>query len=200
MKKFLKHSAGGSHGDEHHEHVTPLSVYLGVFGALIVLTVITVGVSELGIPQPYSLILAMIVACTKAFFVVTFFMHLLWDKRLNTVVFLATIVFVLVFFSLTMVDLLSRDFIDPTMGNYVKLEAQHAKWEACMETGTYESCKPELPKGWVEANPDAVAAHGGDHGDAYGDEGAKDGVHGGPAKDMKHPQEGKADHGEGDKH
>ncbi len=172
MKRFTaNHSAGSSHGgDDHHgEHVTPLSVYLGVFGALIVLTVVTVGVSELGIPQPYSLILAMIVATFKASLVVTFFMHLLWDERLNTVVFVGTVIFVAIFFSLTMTDLLSRDFLDDGTGNYVMLEEEKKVWHACMETGSYDDCRDKLPRGWFEANPDAADAHhGGDHG-AEGD-------------------------------
>ena len=161
-----------------------------MFGALIVLTVVTVGVSELGIPQPYSLILAMIVATCKAALVVTFFMHLLWDERLNTVVFLGTVVFVAIFFSLTMTDLLSRDFFDKGTGNFVMLEEEKKVWHECMETGTYDSCRDKLPRGWFEANPDAAAhgEHGGDHG-AEGD-------HGDAGHDAKGEHGAEGDHGD----
>jgi len=160
MNKHVHHSAGGSHAaDEHHEHIAPLSMYIGVFAALAVLTVITVGVSELGIPQPYSLILAMIVATCKATLVVTFFMHLLWDDRLNSVVIFGTVIFVGFFFALTMTDLLSRDLLIPETGNTVKLHEQHARWDTCMKTKSYDECRPELPKGWVETNPDAADPH-----------------------------------------
>jgi cytochrome c oxidase subunit 4 len=177
-RKNLHLSAGGAHADgEHHEHIAPLSMYMGVFGALVVLTIVTVGVSELGIPQPYSLILAMIVAVCKASLVVTFFMHRLWDDRLNSLVFVGTVIFVGFFFALTMTDLLSRDLLIKETGNHVKQFEQHDRWEACMKTGTYDECRPQLPKGWVETNPDAVEGHhGGDHAEG-GDHADKAGSH-----------------------
>ena len=71
--KNVSHSAGGSHAGEPHEHITPLSVYLGVFGALMVLTVVTVVISELGIPEPWNLVVAMIVAILLGFLVGRYF-------------------------------------------------------------------------------------------------------------------------------
>ena len=47
-------------GNSHEHHVTPLATYFTVFGSLIVLTFVTVGVSELGLPA--TIIVAMAVA------------------------------------------------------------------------------------------------------------------------------------------
>ena len=72
--------------ETHEHHVTPLSTYFTVFGSLIVLTFVTVGVSELGLPATLSIIVAMAVAL-KATLVSTWFMHLIHDTKLNIVIF-----------------------------------------------------------------------------------------------------------------
>jgi len=174
--KNVSHSAGGSHAGEPHEHITPLSVYLGVFGALMVLTVVTVVISELGIPEPWNLVVAMIVAITKASLVCSVFMHLVWDKRLNTVVLLGAVFFMLVFFTLTMVDLLSRGMVDEINDQDVMLEEQKAVWQSCMdEKQDWAACKDKLPKGYWFKDPNYVEDHGGGHGgDHAKDDHAKD--------------------------
>lgn len=170
MPKNVSHSAGGSHAGEPHEHITPLSVYLAVFGALLVLTVVTVLISELGIPQPWSLIVAMIVAVTKASLVCSVFMHLVWDKKINTLVLLGAVFFMLVFFSLTMVDLLSRGWVDEINHQSVMQEEQKAVWDSCMEEkNDWAACKDKLPKGYWVADPNYTEDHGGDHGGDHGD-------------------------------
>ena len=86
-------------GHSHSEpHVSPLSVYYTVFGSLIVLTFVTVGVSHLGLPPTLSIIVAMAVATLKATLVGTWFMHLLHDTKFNVLVFLASFWFMAVFF------------------------------------------------------------------------------------------------------
>jgi caa(3)-type oxidase subunit IV len=96
-------------GHSHSEpHVSPLSLYLKVFSALIFLTFVTVGVSYLGLPPSLSIIVALAVACLKGTLVATWFMHLLHDTKFNIMLFLASLWFIGVFFTLTSVDLLSR--------------------------------------------------------------------------------------------
>jgi cytochrome c oxidase subunit 4 len=97
-------------GHSHSEpHVTPLSVYFGVFGSLIFLTFVTVGVSYLGLPAALSIIVAVAVATLKASLVATWFMHLIHDTKLNIALFLASIWFIGVFFVFTSYDLMSRN-------------------------------------------------------------------------------------------
>lgn len=60
------------------EHVR---VYVLVFGALAVLTVVTVGLSYIHLPTPSAIALAMAVALVKAGLVAGFFMHLVSERR-----------------------------------------------------------------------------------------------------------------------
>lgn len=92
--------------DEH--HVLPLSLYYKVFGALLFLTVVTVGVSYMGL-ESASLFVAMVVAMVKAGVVVGYFMHLKYDDRLLSLVGVLTIFFVFCFFGLTFADVATRD-------------------------------------------------------------------------------------------
>ncbi len=170
LRRSVQHSAAAGHADHEH-HVMPMGHYYKVLGALAALTVITVLVSELGLPMPWSVVAALFVAVIKAGLVVSIFMHLAFDKKIFTLIFLAGCVWMSIFFTLTMVDFFSRDLINPEAGSFYKFDEQMAEYEA---TGD----ESKLPGGWVVKNPDA-AAHGG-HGDDHGaaghgdDHGAKD--------------------------
>lgn len=160
LPKNTSLSAGGSHAGGSHEHITPLSVYIGVFAALLVLTTLTVAISYMGIPQPWSLVVAMIVAFTKAALVCSVFMHLLWDKRLNVLVFSGAVFFMIVFFSLTMVDLLSRGLVDPIQGGQVMLHEQQKAYLDCMdEKKDWDACQSMQPKGYTFADPNYSEEH-----------------------------------------
>ena len=95
--------------DHSEHHVTPLKVYFGVYFTLLILTIVTVGVSYLGLPPTLSIIVAMLVASVKAFFVAAWFMHLLHDTKFNVLLFVASLFFIGAFFVFTISDLASRD-------------------------------------------------------------------------------------------
>jgi cytochrome c oxidase subunit 4 len=61
------------------EHVR---VYVLVFAALAVLTVVTVGLSYIHLPTPSAIAVAMAVALVKAGLVAGFFMHLVSERRI----------------------------------------------------------------------------------------------------------------------
>jgi caa(3)-type oxidase subunit IV len=88
-------------------HITPLGTYLKVFGALLILTVITVTVSRFNFGE-YNLIVAMSIAGLKALLVALIFMHLLYDHKFYMVIFILAIVFLAVFIILTMADTQTR--------------------------------------------------------------------------------------------
>jgi len=94
------HEAHGR-GDLH--HVVSLGILLKVFGALIVLTVITVAASTVNFGE-LNLVVAMVIAVIKASLVVLFFMHLIWDKPFNSIVFVGCLIFVGLFISLALLD------------------------------------------------------------------------------------------------
>ena len=102
----------------HEHHVTPLSTYFIIFGALIVLTFVTVGVSYLGLPPTISIIVAVAVASVKATLVATWFMHLIHDTKFNILLFLSSFWFMGAFFLFTTLDLMSRDRVMKTSGTF----------------------------------------------------------------------------------
>jgi len=85
-------------------HVTPVKLLVGVFGALTILTILTVVVTSIDLGSQGNFVIAMIVATVKAGLVMAFFMHLVWDKKFNLTVFLSAFLFVVLFLSLAMTD------------------------------------------------------------------------------------------------
>ncbi len=96
-------SGPGHHGDEI-AHVTPVRLLLTVWGALMVLTIITVAVTSVDLGSRVNLVVAMAIATVKAGLVVTYFMHLRWDRPFHTLVFLGSLLFVSLFISMTLLD------------------------------------------------------------------------------------------------
>ena len=89
-------------------------MYVGVFLALIVGTVLTVVVAmfDLG---PLNNIVMLLVAVAKALLVVLFFMHVRWSSRLTWVVAAAGFFWLLILFGMTMGDYMSRGWIAGTL-------------------------------------------------------------------------------------
>lgn len=96
--------AHDSHGHDHFAHTTPMWLLLGVLGALIVLTVMTVGVTMVDLGSQGNFVVAMIIATIKAALVMAFFMHLVWDNKFNVVAFVSSFLFVLLFLSMAVLD------------------------------------------------------------------------------------------------
>ena len=94
--------------EKHHHHVLPISTYLTVGSALLLLTFVTVWVAQYHFGE-WNLIVAMAVATVKATLVLLFFMHLKYDNKLYTFAFLISIAFLAVFIVLTMLDTMKRD-------------------------------------------------------------------------------------------
>ncbi len=106
----------------HKEHILPLKVYLGVAAALMVLTAVTVAISYVDL-GPFNLLVAIGVATVKVSLVVLFFMHLLYDKKINLFAFLIGVGFVAVFIILTMFDTMRRADIYEVEGEPIQNEA-----------------------------------------------------------------------------
>jgi cytochrome c oxidase subunit IV len=88
-------------------HVVPLKVYLGVFLALCVLTVVTVAVTGYDF-GPFNLIVALGVAVTKATLVVLYFMHARYSPKLTGVVIASSLAFFAILVFLLLTDYVSR--------------------------------------------------------------------------------------------
>lgn len=84
-----------SHDINHH-----IKVYITVFVALAVLTVVTVAVSYLKLSSVSAILVALFIASIKGSLVAAYFMHLISEKKviywvlILTVVFLVTLLFI----------------------------------------------------------------------------------------------------------
>jgi len=122
-----------------HEPI-PLKIYVGVFVGLLVLTALTVGVSYIDF-RGYDLHVALAVALVKASLVVLYFMNLRYDHdRINAVIFLIGLFFLMVFIVPTFWDHATRATVDGTRGEYTKVT------------------RPGYPPGVSEPAPEAAAA------------------------------------------
>jgi cytochrome c oxidase subunit 4 len=97
------------------EHVSSPKMYVMVFLALLVLTVITVAVAyqDLG---AFNDIVALTIATTKALLVVLFFMHVKYSTRLTALTAVGGIFFLAILLFVTLNDYMSRGLILPVPG------------------------------------------------------------------------------------
>jgi cytochrome c oxidase subunit 4 len=88
-------------------HVTPLWIYIVIFLALALGTVLTVAASryDLGV---WNTPIALIIATIKAVLVILFFMHVIHSTRLTWVVIIGSFLWLGVLFVLTFADYLTR--------------------------------------------------------------------------------------------
>ncbi len=85
-------------------HIVPFSLLVKVFVALVILTVLTWAASLVDFGGDLNLIVALLIAVTKATLVVMIFMHLRWEKPFIAIVFIGCLIFVGLFISLTLLD------------------------------------------------------------------------------------------------
>lgn len=98
------HGHGGhGHGEGEFSHPASLRMLFSVFFALVFLTWLTVFQStmDLGAMEVW---MSLTIATVKAALVILFFMHMLWDKPLNAILFISTLIFVALFLGFTLLD------------------------------------------------------------------------------------------------
>jgi cytochrome c oxidase subunit IV len=98
---------------ESKEHVIPFKTYALIFGALLALTFITYRVALIDLGK-WNIVVAIVIACTKAVLVVLFFMHAAYAPRRTRLVILAGIFWMLLLLGLTLTDYTTRP---PAMEN-----------------------------------------------------------------------------------
>jgi len=119
------HASSDHATDEHacYAHVVPVWLLVSVFVALILLTGLTVLLHEPGWRErvgDWGLAAAMLIATAKAALVALYFMHLRYDKPFHAIVFLAALLFVGLFLSLTVLDTVEYQ---PDIKRYDELRA-----------------------------------------------------------------------------
>ncbi|MBL8204796.1 MAG: cytochrome C oxidase subunit IV family protein [Blastocatellia bacterium] len=172
-----EHHAEHNAHTEHH-HVSPVNLYWTVWGGLMVLTVITVLAYYIPIRLNLNLgaanvIIAMVIATTKATLVCMYFMHLKYDKKFNLIAFLSSLIFLGLFLSFTLLDINTREDAQPFAkplysGKELPLEGGHSAGATPAETKTESSATSSPAASPVagemkkeEAKPSASAASAG---------------------------------------
>ena len=103
-----------TNGLTNEHHVPSLSLYFTIFGALIVGTILTVVVAKFDLGA-FNNIVMLTVACAKALLVVLYFMHVRWSSRLTWVVAASGFFWLIIMFTLTMQDYMTRGWIAGTL-------------------------------------------------------------------------------------
>lgn len=88
-------------------HVSPKSVYYSIFGALMVLTAITVFAAYVNLGNLNAPV-ALAIATVKATLVVLFFMHVKYSSRLTKLVVATSLFFLFILLGEMMMDYASR--------------------------------------------------------------------------------------------
>jgi cytochrome c oxidase subunit IV len=86
----MQASTTTDHAAEIDKHV---KVYITVFVALMVLTIVTVAISRYHLPVPIAITVALLVATIKGSLVACYFMHLISEKKLIYAVLVLTAAF-----------------------------------------------------------------------------------------------------------
>ncbi|MDQ7007874.1 MAG: cytochrome C oxidase subunit IV family protein [Acidobacteriota bacterium] len=89
--------------DSSSPHVVPVRLLLAVWGALVALTVVTVGVAQFDFGE-LNIVIAMAIAAVKGSLVVLYFMHMRWERPFNAVVFIASLFFLALLIGITLLD------------------------------------------------------------------------------------------------
>jgi cytochrome c oxidase subunit 4 len=116
------HDAAGDHSNDHghddgavHAHVSPVLFMIGIFSALIFLTVVTVAISYVDLGSANTLV-AVLVATIKASLVAAFFMHLRYDHPFNAIIFVLSFLFLGILMVFSVEDINSRGYVDHENG------------------------------------------------------------------------------------
>ena len=96
---------------ESHSHGGP-KIYTANLFALLFLTIITVAAASFNFGAA-NVVIALAIASVKATLVALFFMHLVWDKPINSIIAIAGFLFLGIFLMFDFLDVTTRDHMQP---------------------------------------------------------------------------------------
>ena len=99
-----------SHSEASSHHIVPVPVYLGVFLALIIGTVVTTLVAYVDLGS-FNIVVALVIAVCKASLVILFFMHVKYSPKLTKLVIISGIFWLIILLTMTESDLLTRTWM-----------------------------------------------------------------------------------------
>ena len=104
QKSHNSHAPGDGHGEHKGPHVVSLGLLAGVLIVLLALTGLTVVTGKMDL-HGWDVTVAMIIATVKATIVCMIFMHLLWDRKFNGMIFLFAVMLLGLFLAFGVLDL-----------------------------------------------------------------------------------------------
>ena len=124
---------------DHSNHfVPPTKYYILTFVCLIFLTLLTVYTAKyIDLAKSGNIILAMTIVLIKTSLVLLFFMGLKWDKGINFVVLLFSLIFLFFFFGITMIDYVSRNHFQKDATKVYELQTPVKKKPVAKETKSH---------------------------------------------------------------
>jgi cytochrome c oxidase subunit 4 len=98
----------------HQHHIVPAKTYLHILIALLILTIITVGAARINFGF-FNTVIALGIASVKAALVAAFFMGLKYDERLYAVIIVTGVFLLMLLFTTSYVDFLTRTVLQSTL-------------------------------------------------------------------------------------
>jgi cytochrome c oxidase subunit IV len=95
------------HAEAHTEHIVPPWLYGVIITTLLILTLATVGAALIDLGK-FNIVVALVIATTKATLVVLFFMHAKYIPKRTQLVIIAGIFWLAILLFMTMSDYVSR--------------------------------------------------------------------------------------------
>ena len=92
------------------EHIVSKGTYYRTFFALIFLTALTVAMAFINLHN-LNIVVALLIAATKATLVITFFMHVKYSSRLTKLWVIVGVCWLFLLLSITMTDYLTRAWL-----------------------------------------------------------------------------------------
>jgi cytochrome c oxidase subunit 4 len=107
----ITHTHSAAHG---HDDANAPKLYAGVLGVLLVLTFITVAASKVQFGSGLiNVVIALTIATIKASLVALFFMHLIHDKAMNSIILVISFTALGIFLFFCYTDQVTRDDLKP---------------------------------------------------------------------------------------
>ena len=103
------HAHPHGHAPHTHGHISPVSLYITIFLALMVGTALTVGAAFVDLGT-FNFPVAMLIAVFKASLVVWYFMHVKYQSSLTKLTVATGLFFLAILLGMMLIDYTSRDF------------------------------------------------------------------------------------------
>lgn len=119
IKNKSSENSSSSNSDNHSNSghgLLPIKLYIGIFLALLVMIFINIGISKLPIPSFWMMSALIFVAVIQTILVAVFFMELIHEDKFYSFVFGSAVLFMILFFAITLGDLRGRDFFHKDEG------------------------------------------------------------------------------------